>query len=384
MSADSTERSEEATRSRRWPALAGVGVLAVVVGAVVLILQLGGGSAPDPGDAARDGRTEAAQVLVALEAEGDGLPALAVVASTDDGGVVVLLPATAVVEVPGTGPLTLQRALRETETEGLATAVANVARTKVPRTLVGPAAALTELVDAVGVTVDVPEDVVADGASPVTLYTRGETRMDGSDFVRYMTASLPEKTELDRLIRQGAAWRGLLRSLASGGADPLATWSGDADRAGAAAIFRAVARDPVVISLPTTRLSIAGEDLYQVDDEGLGPMRDALAPFVTTTDRTTRRVRFLVGTDPRAGPAAARPLIDAGYVIVLTGPASRGYGETEVVVTAGNVEAERAADEIVRLLGTGEVVLTDRQTSVADIMLVVGSDWAEANGFTAR
>lgn len=381
MSADSTGPAERPSRARRWLGLAIVGVLFAGLGAAMLVRQLGGRSGTDEDRVPRETGRRAEHVLVALEPEGDGLPALAVVAATDRGGVVAMLPATTVVEVPGTGPLTLARALRETGTEGLATAIANVVRMEVPHVLVGSSAAVAALVDAVGVTVDVPEDVATGDA---TLYTRGPARMGGSDFVRYMTASFEGKTELDRLIRQGAAWRGLLRSISSGGADALQTWSGDADRTAAAGIVRAAARDPVVMSLPTTRLSIAGEDLYRVDDEGLDPMRDALSPFVTTTRRAGRRVRFLVGTVAQAGPAAAARLIDAGYVIVLTGPASRAYATTEVVVTAGNTEAEQAADEVVRLLGTGAVVLTDRQTSVADIMLVVGSDWAKANGFTAR
>lgn len=384
MSTDFTGLPERPPRRTRWLALALVGVLAVGAGAALVVRQLGRTTPrDDASDEGSDRPSAASHVLVAVRGEGEALPALAVVADTPAGGVVVLLPATAVVEVPGTGPISLARALQETGPEGLAVSVANAVPIRVPSAIVGSASAVEAAVDAAGVTVDVPEDVVVDeGGEQRTLYSRGPTRMTGGEFVHYQTASFPGKLELDRLIRQGAGWRGLLGTLAEAGPDALRSWSGDTDRA--ARVIRAAGDDPTVMSLPVERLSLAGEDLYQVDDEGLGPLRRALAEFITVEDDTGRRVQLLVGVDAPVGPAAARVLVDAGYVIVLTGPASRPYEVTQVVVTANVAEGRRAGEAILDLLGGGSVGVTDRRFSVLDIMLVVGADWAEANGFSSR
>jgi hypothetical protein len=77
-------------------------------------------------------------------------------------------------------------------------------------------------------------------------------------------------------------------------------------------------------------------------------------------------------------------LVDAGYVIVLTGRASRDYASTEVVVPKDVADAEATGEKVVDLLGTGTVAITNRQTSVADIIVVVGSDWAQKNGSPPR
>lgn len=390
MSIDSTEPPERVPRRTRWLAILVLAALVAGAGSALAVRLLGGGSpasTSSPG-AGSETRPERSHMLLAVEGEGEALPALALLADTSEGGVVVLLPATTVVEVPGIGPRTLAKALVEAGAEGLAVSVANAVPIKVPAVIVGSASDVAGVVDgAGGVAVDVPDDVVVtEDGEQRTLFSRGETPMSGGEFVRYHTASFPGKLELDRVVRQGAGWRGLLEALATErAARALPSWSGDGDRSRAADIIGKVADDPTVMSLPVSRLSLAGEDLYQVDDEDLDPLRRALEAFVTTSDEKGKRVRLLVGVDALVGPRVGHALVDAGYVIVLTGRASRPYEVTQVVVVTENVPGpQRAGRAIVDLLGVGSVGVTDRPSSVADIMLVVGMDWAEANGFTPR
>lgn len=392
MSDDSTEWVEDwpeppSPRGRRR-SLAALVILAVVgLGAFSFIRFWPDDSGPDDGQPADGKARTTAHLLVAIEGAEGSRPAIVLVANSKAGTSLVHVPATTQVEVPGVGPLTLADALVQTGPEGLAVSIANAIGIKTPRTLVASSIVAVQTVDALGgVQVDVAQDVVVqEEAGPRTVFGRGVTQMDGSRFVEYLTASFPSQLELDRIVRQRPAWRALFGKLREAGSErPLMGWRGDIDGAAAAAILRETSTEPRAVSLGVERQGFTGADIYSVDESELGSLRSTLKDFVAVSTEKGRRVRLLVGSPDQVGPKVGRVLVDAGYVIVLTGRASQPYASTEVVVTQDLADAQAVGEEVVKLLGTGSVAITNRQSSVADIIVVVGSDWAQKNGSRPR
>jgi hypothetical protein len=333
-------------------------------------------------------RAEDAQVLLLVaRGAGDAPPAMALVAHDAPGDVVIPLPVSTLVETPGLGPRPLDRALGEAGREGLVTSVANALRIRVPRVLIGETSDVRAFLQAVApIDVQVPETVnVVEGGNRVEVFRQGAAQFDADMFLRFMTERFPDELELDRVSRQTAGWAGLLAALARRrAAVPLTGWAGDLEPDAAGRILQQVASDAsgtTVLPLAVERVGLTGEDLYQIQEDGLARLDEALSGTRGVADVEGRRVRLLVGADGAIGPVVARKLIDAGYAIVLTGKASRPYDETQVVVPQGSDELRGRAQDIVDLLGTGRIGVFTRPTTLADIMLVVGRDWATANGY---
>jgi hypothetical protein len=391
MSDNSTDWVEDwpeppAPRSRRGLLLALI-LLVVGAGALAFVRFRPDDSGSSGERPAKDAPDTTAHLLVAIEGGEERLPAIVLVANSANGTSVIHVPATTQVEVPGVGSLTLASALTQTGPEGLAVSLANAIGIKTPRALVAAAPVAAQTVDAIGgVRVEVPQDVVVqEGDEQRKVFERGTTQMDGTRFVEYMTTSFPSQLELDRVVRQKAGWRAFVRKLRDSDQDrPLIGWRGDVDGSAAIAFVRDTTASPREASLPVKRQGLTGADTYSVDDAELDALRTELDAFVVVRTERGRRVRLLVGSAEAIGPQVGRVLVDAGYVIVLTGRASRDYASTEVVVPKDVADAEATGEKVVELLGTGTVAITNRQTSVADIIVVVGSDWAQKNGSPPR
>jgi len=357
----------------------GVGALFVNWDAMVSDTPRPPAAPPDPSDL----------VLVVAEGGPGERPAMALVHRGSRDATVVLLPPGTVVEVPGLGPKPLVGALREGGPDSLATAVANELQVRVPKTLIADEGRVAGTVDALGgVTVDVPETIEVEQERVLRrLYTRGPQRMDGVQFARFLTLPLPDEPELDRLTRQDAAWRALLRALANARGDLgelLAGWRGDVDISAAATMLRTVASTPnlQVRSLPVVRQPIPEQQLYRVDPDDIDDVRDRLSSVLTVRDTRGRRVRLLVGADGVIGPDIGRQLIEAGFRIELTQAASQPYDDSRVVIALERRDTMQAtADRLLQLLGTGRLAYERHDSSYFDATVVVGRDWAAAHGY---
>lgn len=338
------------------------------------------GSTPVPAARAADAHV----LLLVARGEGEQPPAMALIARDAPGDVVIPLPVSTLVETAGLGPRPLDRALAEAGREGLVTSVANALRLRVPRALVGdPAAVRASLEPLAPFEVDVPETVnVVEGGNTIEVFRQGRTQLDAATFYRFLTERFADELELDRIARQTAAWRGLLAAIADRRTVGFEGWEGDVEASAAGRLLSGLAAsDASVEPLPVERVGLTGEDLYQIQDDGLTRVDELLSAMRSVDDIDGRRLRLLVGADGPIGPVVARTLIDAGYVIVLTGKASRPYEQTQVVVPQGSDELRARAQDIIRLLGTGRLGVFTRPTTLADIMLVIGRDWAAANGY---
>lgn len=342
-----------------------------------------------PGAPAASGRGTLA--LIALNGPDGAPPALALVhrgASRD----VVLLPSGTLVELPGAGPRSLRAALSETGAEALGVSVANLLGVRVPAVLTGGPKEVEALVDALGgVPVSVPEtiEVVQDGFVR-TLFRRGRDRMNGPRFAEFLSLTVDGENELERVARQNAAWRALMDALARARADgpltkALESWGGMEPDA-ALGLLRAVAadRDRTFHTLPVSSVGISQEDLYRLDSTQMRAIRVALGDVTPRRPGSAHRVRLLLSADGdlRAAVAAARLLVDEGYAIALTGRASKPYDQTLVVMAERRDEIRESARRLLDLVGVGRLGVDERPTSLFDVTLVIGSDWAAENGFS--
>ncbi len=380
--AESSPPRRFGTRTRRtlWILFvlwAGAGVLFLIESDR---FPIGNGGRGDPAPA------EPESVLVVADGGGGDPAAMFLLVHHEEGSTVVLLPTATVVEVPGQGsPQPLAVALEETGPDGLATAVANALGTRVPELLVGAPSDVVDLVEGLGgVEVDVPATVeIEEGDRIRTVFAAGRREMRGDAFLAYLTTEVPGQQEPDRVARQGVAWRALFATLADRDRpDAFASWASEADpaRLGGIVLRAAGVRELTVLTLPVRRVGVSGADLYEIDPAGLGVIEESLAVVRTVDEREGRRIRLLVGADGPVGPAAARVLVEAGFTIVLTGPASEPYDQTRVVIAENTPDLRAVAAEITELLGAGRLGVYRRPQSVFDATVVIGRDWARAHG----
>lgn len=339
--------------------------------------------------AAAEARDAPAPLLWIVRGSEGRPPAMALLHAHPEEPVVALLPVGTLLEVPGQGPRPLEAALVESGPLGVSTAVANSLGVRVPRVLVAAPEQFATFVDEVGpVEVDVPETIEVEEEGVLRrVFTEGPTRMDGAELVGFLTRIFPEGRETDRVARQGAAWRGLFGVLGDEDVPSLAGllegWESGLSPDRASRFLREVAQGGGglrILTLPVRRSPAPG-DLYEVEEEQLGFLREALVGIRTVEDPSGRRLRLLVGAEGQVGPAIAKELVEAGYRFVLTGRASRGYDVSRVVMAENSDELRQTAQDLLDLLGTGRLGVDERRQTLFDVTLVVGRDWAEANGF---
>jgi hypothetical protein len=355
-------------------------------GALLLNWQMIIDGGPDPAPASTD---RADLMLLVVDGQPGQRPAMALLHSGQEDATVVLLAPGTVVEVPGLGPKPLVGALSDGGLDALATSVANELQVRVPRTLHGTTDDMARLVDAMGgVQVEVPATVELEEEGILRrLWSRGSQRMDGATYARFMTMPIGREPELERLIRQDAAYRGLFRSLRGSKESPeapLAGWSGDLGAKAAAGLLDEVARadDLQVLSLPVVRQAIPQEQLYRVDLSEMDTVRDRLESVRTLGNPQGRRIRLLIGADGAIGPVIGRQLIESGYRIVATEAASQYYDVTRVVIPLDERDRmQTTAERLLETLGTGRIAYERHNSTYFDANVVVGRDWAEAHGF---
>lgn len=368
--------------SRRWRTALWIALLGWIAAGA---LFLGDADGPIRGGDAGTGRTQPGEAVLLAVQGGDG--AASALALVHDGATrdVVLLPAGTLAEVPGVGPVSMRETLARHGPETLSVTVANALGIRVPGALSGDRAAMATLVDALGgAQVDVPEriEVTQDGFVR-TLFERGRTRMDGEKLTSFLTLQLQGENELERVARQHAAWLAVFRAVDRAPEsleDGLRPWS-RVSAARAEDVLSAVAGDDKrsVLTLPVSRVGVSQEDLYKIEAAQLDPIKAALRDVTPRPATGGRRVRLLVGADGDVGPAITRQLVERGYVVVFTGRASAPYDETRVVMAERS--AEGSARNLLRLVGVGRLGVATRPTSLFDVTLVVGRDWARAHRF---
>jgi hypothetical protein len=383
MSTDSTAPPERRSLVRRL----------LVPAAIALALgALGGGTAyfllyvRNPprrtANAAAVRRVATTHMLVAIEDAGGEQTAVVLVGRTSSGAKLLTIPPTTVVDVPGLGPRTVSLALHDAGPEAAAVAVANALRITVPAALTVPAATAAGSVDTLGgVDVTVPA-----GAAEFTGFGPGPAHLGGDGFVRYMTAAPAHETDEQLALRQAAGWRGLLAAMTRPQAQRVISgWTVDIPTASALDLMRACAQGAEALPLPVTPIALAGANLVELDEGAADGVRRALADFSNGASTLEgRRIRLVIRTDAAAGPVVGRILVNAGYVIVMSGKTTTTSPVTRIAVAPSVPDADAAGRDVADLLGMGVVRVSTDISADADIILTIGMDWAETNGLPPR
>ena len=391
MSTDSTEQPE-ARRRAWWRSLLIPGVAAVVVGVAaggaVYYFSVYRKPAMHHTNPSAARRVASDHMLVAIENQAGQSSAVAMIGRTDAGPEVLTVSPNVIVEVPGIGPRSVALAVRQAGAEATAVAVANTLRVTVPSAMAANVPAVVGTVDDLGgVTVDVPQELRSDaGGFARTAFAAGPAHMSGDAFARYMTGSFLGENEAARDTRQQAGWRALLASATKPGApQAFASWTTDIPPAAALSLLRSCAGSPIPLTIPVTPVGLAGEHLVRVDEGEVASVRRSLLDFTNGAETLDgRRIRLVVRASGPVGPIVGRILVNAGYVIEMSGRTTTRAGVTRVAVAPSVPDAEATGKDIASLLGMGLVRVSTDTSADTDIILTIGMDWAEANGFPQR
>lgn len=314
------------------------------------------------------------ELVASVSADGS-LSALTVLAlgNGDSGGGVLLVPVGTV--IGGTGAdkdQTLTAAFAVGGEGALGRAASVVLGLGFDELSVLDDARWAELVQPVApITVNNPDPVLTPA------FAAGEVQLTSDQVGPYLAARNDSESDLARLARHDAFWRGWLRAIgasAAPGAVPGET------AAGLGRFVRGLANGAVTIE---TLEVAAGQavDTYAFDIVAGGAQLARLVPFPTGAEGA-RRVRLRVvdgvGVDGLAVVAAQR-LVPAGAEIAVIGNADR-FGYASTVVRYTDDVQRSTAEAMVKALGLGAVEQVAVVDDVVELTIVVGEDFAAHYG----
>lgn len=316
-------------------------------------------------------------LVVNTDADG-GLVGVTIAALTTggQGGSVVLVPPSTMLEIPGATLQRLDQAAAESGPEVVRLALEN---------LIGsPFAALvvvepTDWIDLLGdqqtVTVENPAPLsrlLVDGSTQL-VQPAGPIDVAPAEIPALLAEASPGEDALDRLVRHQRVWESWLAAVARPGV-PGAD-AADADNGDLAAFAASLGSGPVDYRILPVDLVDAAAGMYTIDDAEAGEVLDAIAPERHGV-AAPKRVQLLngVGTPGLAG-AVASVLVPRGLSVPLTDNAERfGYATTQIVYY--RPEAAGTASQVRDLLGVGEVVKSRSVLDAVDVTVVIGEDLA--------
>jgi LytR cell envelope-related transcriptional attenuator/cell envelope-related transcriptional attenuator-like protein len=257
---------------------------------------------------------------------------------------------------------------------------------------------LAALVDAVGgvraaVDVDVVEtDTKGDKTVVVKAGTQQLKGPAAASYATYLADDEPEQARLARfdevltgaaaaLPPDPAALEALLTKLGDGSHATLST----AALAGRLEVMRAAAANGSLVRdvLPVTEIDTGGTSTsYGLDASQTAAKMASLFPGNLTKDANGETLRVLVengvGT-PGLVEKARGKLVDAGFRFVNGGNASPFSNDpTQILVPDGTDKSMGRGNRVAQALGlpTSEVVPAERGQTVADVIVILGKDFA--------
>lgn len=388
-------RRAEQRRQRRRKQVRGIGallgVLALLAGGFAVYLAVDDPAPPMPPPAAT-GRTQTTLLLQVRGPDGTGIANALL--GHDPGrqtGAVVLLPPQVLVNVPGSGPVTLGRALATVPADASRAALSDLAGVLVDDGWTLTPSGFTGLVDALGgiiVEVDVP---VVDGQN--VLVPAGARRLDGTQARSFLSFLAPGEQEQARLARIQEVLDGLLNVLPFTPAElaPVLAQLGEGSTSSLA---------PPELAAVLLGLEAADDaDALQYDVLPVVPIDpgEGVTAFRVDADRTRaligrlfadsvpagvgepgNRVLVLngVGT-PGLGEVVRGKLVPAGFTFVGSRNApSFGVATTQVLVPAATAEAQALGARVAAAIGVpASSVATQEFGTVADVVVLVGADF---------
>ena len=390
----SGRRAEQRRAARRHQ----VRLLSIVLGLLALVaaglaIYLAVDAPTPPVQPAADAAVRTQRTLL-LQVQGPGRAGVAHVLLAHDPaageGAAVLVPPQVLVDVPGTGSVSLGRALATVSGAGVRNALSDLMAVTVDDGWVVDQQVLAALVDAVGgveVDVDVP---VVQGQTVVL--TAGPQRVAGPAAVTFLSYLAPGEPEQSRLARVQEVLEGLVAALPAApeltavlqGLGPGSASTGPP--AQLAAFLLGLQADRTadrlqVDVLPVVELDAGGEvTAFRTDPVALVALVDRLlgASVPAGAREGGNRVLVLngVGT-PGLGEAVRARLVPAGFVFAGADNApSFGVATTQVLVPEATPEGQALGERVARALGLpGLQIGTQELGTVADVVVVIGADF---------
>lgn len=393
-------RAARRTQRRRRLLVAGAAAAALVLVVVVVLLLLllrggGGESGSTPAGAARQ------QTVLLQVTGGDGAAAAnALVGLTprEDSASVVLVPSGLLVDAAGTGTIPFGETVTLPEASAPAQALTDLLGVRVDHGWVLSQQGFAALVDAVGgveATVDV--DVLAtDPQGNQTVVVRaGSRQLDGAAAAAYATFLGEGEPEASRLSRFDEVLSGLLVALPEDRAAVAAAVqaAGEGSRsglqpeglAGVLLDMKAAtgAEEYVSDVLPVNEIDTGGTvPTYGIEPGQVTARMRSLFPGALLEDASGDVVRVLVengvGT-PGLVEAAREKLVAEGFRFTNGGNASSFTGDASVVlILDGTEESVQRGQRVAAALGLPDSAVTtsDRGQTVADVIVILGADFA--------
>lgn len=380
-------------RSGRWRWMAAaVAVMTVAAGALVAARLDDGGAGPGNAPAAALGRQHL--VVLALARSGQ-VTGISMLASGGGPSQQVLAPSRLVLDVPGAGRVPLGQALASGGS-AVGAALADALEVRVDATWVLDAAALAELVDAVGgVVVDVDVDVTAgpDAGSAVLVGAGPGQRLGGAQAAAYAQWIVGAEPEAARLARQQIVVEAVLGALPEAPASRqalIANLPGAPTGSQLAVVVattgalrgEAAAGRLASVVLPVDDIDAGGESSsYGLDATAAAAMVRSRLAGAALPAPAGGRVRVLVqngaGTPGLGGSARSR-LVAAGFRFVGGGNVE-GFGVSEslVLLPDGSATSRARGAAVAKALGLNASAMrvSDTAPTIAELVVLLGEDF---------
>ncbi len=319
--------------------------------------------------------------LVVSVDEAGKLDSVTILALTSDGvGGVMTVPAGTVAPL-ATGDLSLRwiydnlglQAMRDSlgATLDLTFGDAQVVRSADWSSLVGPAAPIT---------VNSPDPVV--GPNGAVLFPKGSIDLTAAQVWPYLSGRGERESDLNRMVRLQAFWKGWLAAIGSKGAPALNIPTD----AGLGRFLATLGSDQVrfeTLPVSLTTPDAKGNEQFRGDATAMAQAVAGVIPFPEGAPGARPRLRVLDGTGKLDnGVSAAIALAAAGAQIDVVGNA-RSFGQATTQFVYYDDAYQAAAQQLRDALGVGEIVKSDQTNSATDLTVVLGDDYLQAAGTSA-
>jgi hypothetical protein len=317
------------------------------------------------------------ELVVAVTPEGK-LDSATILALTSDGvGGVMTVPAGTIVPST-TGSVSLRNVYDGLGAEAVASSLGQLLDLTFGETRVVPAAEWASLTGpAAPITVNNPDPVT--GPTGAVLFPKGTLQLGAADVWPYISGRGTRESDLARMVRLQAFWKGWLAKIGTGGPGTLGIPTDD----GFGKILLTLSGDqvqyetlPVTTTYPDPNLN----EQFLGDPGAISGSVASIIPFPEGAPGARPRLRVLDGTgELDNGVSAAIVLAAAGAQIDVVGNA-RSFGQA---TTQFIYYDDAYADEAQKLrdaLGVGEIVHSEQTNSATDMTVVLGEDYVAVAG----
>jgi hypothetical protein len=311
--------------------------------------------------------------VVALTGPDGQLDSVAVLALTSDTSGGILTIPSGLVYQAGYGPIPLSTYYASGGIESLSSAVGALLNLSFTESIVVPSTEWATLIKPYGtVTVTTP-DPVRD-PKDVVVFQKGTIDLKPDQVWPFLSDRGSKESDLNRLIRQQAFWKGWTAKVRSSGVQ----YPGPID-AGLGRFVTALSKGQVSISALPVVVAMGsppeGPQLYVIQKQASQDAVAGIVPFPDGAAGGRPRLRVLDGTGQlNNGIEAAIVLAAAGGQVDVVGNA-RTYGAPTTQFIYYDGTSEETAKQLRDALGIGELVESKQSNSATDLMVVLGEDY---------